>query len=245
MRKSGGRRLARVARRSRRADSDAATPDVVVAPIARRRRSPEQATEELLAAAGRVFARVHPDQAGLKEVAREAGVSHALVTHYFGTYAGLVEAVLERRIRALRATMLVRLQEPGMLEQPEEMLRLLFDALADPVHLRLTRWMLASERPGASHAIALREKGLREMAHAIGHALLGTPTPAQLAKLEVALLAAVSAAYGYAMGKHAFAGALGRAADAALDDQMRLTIGAMLRAHLGHELGLHPVESKR
>ena len=62
----------------------------------RRRRAPEVARQELLAAAERVFGRAQPDEVGLKEVAREAGVSHALVTHYFGTYAGLIEAALER-----------------------------------------------------------------------------------------------------------------------------------------------------
>src|SRR5262249_27617645 len=70
--------------------------------LPRRRRTPERARQEILDAAERVFARSQPDQVGLKEVAREAGVSHALITHYFGTYAGLLEAALERRIRATR-----------------------------------------------------------------------------------------------------------------------------------------------
>ena len=38
----------------------------------------------------------------MKDVARGAGVSHALVSHYFGTYDALVEAVLERRAEAIR-----------------------------------------------------------------------------------------------------------------------------------------------
>src|SRR6185312_12580404 len=49
----------------------------------RRRRAPETARQEILDAAERVFARLHPDEAGLKVVGREAGVSHALITHYF------------------------------------------------------------------------------------------------------------------------------------------------------------------
>src|SRR4051812_23836783 len=68
----------------------------------RRRRSPELARQELLDAAERVFAGAQPDQVGLKEVAHEAGVSHALITHYFGTYAGLLEAALARRQTAMR-----------------------------------------------------------------------------------------------------------------------------------------------
>src|SRR5215475_6575349 len=99
--------------------------------LPRRRRSPERARQEILDAAERVFARSQPDQVGLKEVAREAGVSHALITHYFGTYAGLLEAALERRIRALRETMLSRLRVAGALHRPGELLGLLFQALED------------------------------------------------------------------------------------------------------------------
>ena len=56
----------------------------------RRRRSPELARQELLDAAERLFRDLPPDQVGLKDIGREADVSHALVTHYFGTYVGVV-----------------------------------------------------------------------------------------------------------------------------------------------------------
>ena len=60
------------------------------------RRSPEEARTLILDAADAVFREHLPDAVGLKEVAKAAGVSHALVTHYFGTYANLVEAALEK-----------------------------------------------------------------------------------------------------------------------------------------------------
>src|SRR3954469_17078914 len=91
-------------------------------PLTRRRRSPELARQEILDAAERVFAESQPDQVGLKQVAREAGVSHALITHYFGTYAGLLEATLERRLRVMRQTVVARLREPGALERPNDLL---------------------------------------------------------------------------------------------------------------------------
>lgn len=190
----------------------------------------------MLDAAERVFAGAQPDRVGLKEVAREAGVSHALITHYFGTYHGLVEAALERRIRKLRESMLVRLQDAGAVERPEELLAMLFDALADPVHLRLTRWMFASERPSASYTFAFRERGLQLMSQQIANALVVRPSKALVDKLEMAMLAAVSAAYGYAMGKYALASALGREATPELDRAVQKTIAEMLRAHLQHEL---------
>src|SRR5215475_63485 len=156
--------------------------------LPRRRRSPERARQEILDAAERVFARSQPDQVGLKEVAREAGVSHALITHYFGTYAGLLEAALERRIRATREAALARLREPDALSRPGDLLELLFRMLQDPVHLRLMRWMLASERPAASHAFALQERGLAVIAEQVARALSPEPNPALLRNVEITLL---------------------------------------------------------
>src|SRR5215468_157310 len=200
--------------------------------VPRRRRSPEVAREELLDAAERVFAESQPDQVGLKDVAREAGVSHALITHYFGTYAGLLEAALERRIRATREAALARLREPAALSRPGELLELLFRMLQDPVHLRLMRWMLASERPAASHAFALQDRGLSVIAEQVARAVTPEPNPALLRDVEITLLTAVSAAYGYALAKHTLAPALGRAPSRELDDQVRDRLAAMVRTQI-------------
>jgi AcrR family transcriptional regulator len=179
-----------------------------------------------------VFAGRPPDQAGLKEVAQEAGVSHALITHYFGTYAGLIEAALERRMRTVREALLARLREAGALARPGELIALLFRALEDPVHLRLTRWLLASERPAAAHAFALRDHGLQLVAHQVASALAARPGPELIAKVELTLVTAVAAAYGYAIGKHALVGALGRQVSGELDAEIQRTLGEMLHAHL-------------
>lgn len=203
----------------------------------RRRRAPEVARQEILDAAERVFVEFQPDQVGLKDVAREAGVSHALITHYFGTYAGLIEAALERRIRALREGMLERLRAAGALARPGELLEILFRALEDPIHLRLTRWMLASERPSAAHAFALRDHGLTLVAHQVAATLEARPGRELIAKLELALATAVAAAYGYAIGKYAIAGALGREASRELDAEIQRTLAEMLQAYLRADRG--------
>jgi AcrR family transcriptional regulator len=198
----------------------------------RRRRPPEQARQEILDAAERVFLESQPDQVGLKEVAREAGVSHALITHYFGTYAGLIEAALERRLRALREAALSRLREAGALSRPGELLGLMFDALEDPVHLRLMRWLLASERPAAATAFGLHDRGLATIAGQVARALDAQPSAALVREVELTLLTAVSAAYGYALAKHALVGALGREPSSELDVQVRDTLAVMVHAHL-------------
>ena len=197
----------------------------------RRRRPPELARQEILDAAERVFARFQPDQVGLKEVAREAAVSHALITHYFGTYAGLVEAALERRNRATREATLARLREPSALQRPGELLDLLFRMLADPVHLRLMRWMLASERPGR-HAFALEDRGLAIIAEQVARALHPAPDRALIRDLAITLLTAVSAAYGYALARHALAGALGLEPTRELDDEVRDRLAEMLQTQV-------------
>lgn len=182
-------------------------------------------------AAERVFARRRPDDAGLVAVADEAGVSHALITHYFGTYAGLVRSTLERRLRTLREKVLARLVEATVQQRAEELLAILFDTLDDPVHLRLLRWLLANE--GAdSTALGLQEQGLKMVANGLAAALFAVPTPAQVARLEVMLVTAVSAAYGYATGKQALAGAVGRKASRELDLEVRQVLARMVQAYL-------------
>jgi len=202
----------------------------------RRRRTPEAAREELLDAAERVFVEFQPDQVGLKDVAAEAGVSHALITHYFGSYAGLIEATLERRVRALREILLARLKEAGGLARASELLAILFAALEDPVHLRLIRWLLASERPTAAHAFAFRDKGLHMIAIQVATAIESPPQRALVEKVELALLTAVSAAYGYAIGKYALVGALGRPPSRELDAAVQGMLARMLETHLQTEL---------
>jgi AcrR family transcriptional regulator len=185
-----------------------------------------------------VFIEFQPDQVGLKDVGREAGVSHALITHYFGTYAGLIEAALERRIGKLRETMLERISVPGALAKPSELLGILFDALADPVHLRLMRWLLASERPSATYAFGLQAQGLQLISRRVAAALDAAPTLAMIEKIELTLLTAVSAAYGYALAKYALVGGLGREASPQLDNEVKETLAAMIQAHLRQELGI-------
>ena len=201
-------------------------------PVARRRRPPETARREILDAAERVFTVSQPDRVGLKEVAAEAGVSHALITHYFGTYGGLIEAALERRLRGLRETMLSRLREAGALHRPAELLGLLFQALEDPVHLRLMRWLMTSERPAAAQAFGLHDQGLAAIAVEVARALDPRPSASLIHDIELTLLTAVSAAYGYAISKDALVGALGKTPSSELDDEVLQTLAVMVQAHI-------------
>nr|HEX4314108.1 TetR/AcrR family transcriptional regulator [Kofleriaceae bacterium] len=202
----------------------------------RRRRDPETARRELLDAAERVFATHVPDDAGLKLVADEAGVSHALITHYFGTYRGLVEATLARRQVATRARVLERLAQPEAIQRPDELLAIVFESLDDPVHLRLLRWLLANERADAG-SLGLGDRGLKVIAARAAAAMPEPPSPDKLERLELALLTSVAAAFGWAVGKHMLATGLGRAVTRELDDSVRRTLAHMIQAYVRNEVG--------
>jgi len=108
-----------------------------------------------------------PDVIGLKDVALEAGVSHSLVSHYFGTYAELVESVLTERIRRIRGETLARLMTPAGTLDAARLLDVVFSALEDPVYIRLSLWALAANRPLSKDALPFREQGMRLVAEAV------------------------------------------------------------------------------
>ena len=200
----------------------------------RRRRAPEEARREILDAAERVFQHHQPDTVGLKEVAREASVSHALVTHYFGTYAGLVVAVLERRHAVVREQVLSRLNLGGA-AGAEDLLGALFDALEDPMYLRLWLWVLASERGTDDAVFPLHDDGMRIVAGAIAEraaAATGRTVASVQPEIERALVVAVAAAYGYAIGRRGLLAALGREPSSAFDASFRSTLAEMVRGHV-------------
>ena len=52
---------------------------------------------------------------------------------------------------------------------------MLFDALEDPVHLRLMKWMVASERPSATRVRAAGSAALQLIARQVAEALVPKP----------------------------------------------------------------------
>jgi AcrR family transcriptional regulator len=161
--------------------------------------------------------------------------THALITHYFGTYRGLVEATLQRRVRAVRARVLERIENAGALQHADELVAILMDALGDPVHVRMLRYVLASERADAA-AIGFQDRGLRLVSARVAASLFGEPKPRQLQRVEQALLAVVAAAFGWAVGKQVLTTALGRPASKELDDGLRHTLAEMAQLFIGKDL---------
>ena len=202
-------------------------------PPPRRRRDPETARAEILDAAERLLAESPPDAVGLKNVAEAAGVSHALVSHYFGTYGELVESVLVRRIRRMRQETLAKVAVPGAFADTGELLDVLFEMLEDPLYVRLSMWALAAERPLGPDSFPFREQGMRIVADAVTARILhdrpDLEPKALRERVELALCIANSSAYGYTVGKEAWLGALARQPSAAFDEALRRALAGMLQ----------------
>ncbi|MBX3191994.1 MAG: TetR/AcrR family transcriptional regulator [Labilithrix sp.] len=177
------------------------------------RRTPEEARTHILDAADRVFAEHLPDVVGLKEIAREAGVSHALVTHYFKTYDGLVEAALERRIVRLRDALIVELAPAFTSERPPSTKDLLAAYrrtigmnAADPVTTRLMIWAMMGGRAKHGSFFVHRLQGLKLLADALEKS---SPT-ASREDLEFCIVASMAITTVWRLGAPMLSGALGR-----------------------------------
>ena len=198
----------------------------------RTRRSPEEARALIHEAAERVFATQLPDVVGLKDVAREAGVSHALVTHYFGTYSALVEATLERRFMKLRQELVPMVM--SLVSEHADAKTVLAahrqavaNAASDPATMRLVVWALLSGRVAADDFFTHRMQGLKLLSDA-----LEARSTAPREDLEFLLVASFALTTTWLFGRRAFAGALGHKPTRELEDAFERRIDAMLETFL-------------
>jgi TetR/AcrR family transcriptional regulator, repressor for neighboring sulfatase len=203
------------------------------------RRSPEEARALILDAAEKVFSDHLPDVVGLKDVAREAGVSHALITHYFGTYDALVEATLERRFHQLRDELVPVLI--GLVQSNADVREMLtahrhgIQRLAsNPSTLRLAIWALLSGRVNADDFFPSRMQGLKMLADA-----LESRSKASRADIEFLLVASFAMATTWTFAGKALIGGLGRKATKDVTDAFEERTALMI------EQFLHSAEQKQ
>jgi AcrR family transcriptional regulator len=202
----------------------------------RRRRTPEEAREEILQAAEPLLVRQGPDRVGLQAVARAAGVSHALVTHYFGTYEALVGKVLQRRSQLVLGEFQRRLMQAEAPFGAGELLERFFAILQQEGLTRLLAWALLSGRE--EYMPLARAQGLRLLVDALEFqaertaSAQGRPPPSR-DTLEMALVAGLCASQWYVLAREALLPALGRTADAATDARFREVLATMLHQVVG------------
>jgi AcrR family transcriptional regulator len=187
------------------------------------RRTPEEAREIILAAARTLFAEKGPDAVGLKDVARVAGVSHGLVSHYFGTYEALVEAVMSAYQQSVRTELFARIAASPD-EDPEAWLEHTFSAVAHPLYGRLVAWAVLTGRLRSEGFFARREQGLKMVVDVL-EARLGHSVERD--RLERIVLISLTAAIGYTLGRVAIWGALGHEATPARDEAFRKELAGL------------------
>ncbi|MFO0658398.1 MAG: helix-turn-helix domain-containing protein [Polyangiaceae bacterium] len=188
---------------------------------ARQRRDPAVARKLILDSAESLIAVRGPDAIGLKEVAHAAGVSHALVSHYFGTFEALVEAVFERRSTELANQVIAKIGSDAFDVGGGQLLAFIATVVADPMHVRLMTWAMLSGRLASADFFPARVQGLRQIADALEHKIRSSMPSSTLRRddIEMAILFATSAAYGYALGKDALLASMGREPSASIDQR--------------------------
>ncbi|HKU43217.1 MAG TPA: helix-turn-helix domain-containing protein [Polyangiales bacterium] len=198
-----------------------------------KRRTPEEARELLMDSAETLFGQRGPDAVALRDVAREAGVSHGLITHYFETFDGLVEAVLARRARRIAADVVARLQRAAGAPIANELVTTLLAAVSEPAHLRLVAWAVLSGRWQSLDFLPSKQHGLRAIADTVHAAATRRAEaagvrPPSMEDVDYAIVLALSATYGYGLGKAVFFRALARKPGKHTDAEVMQRLGAML-----------------
>ena len=182
------------------------------APPKRQRRTPEEAKRLILEAAQRLLAARGPSAIALKEVAREAGVSHALVSHYFGTVDALVEAALQAHMEGTRHEMLGRIADV-MHAGPREWIDMAFDQLAHPISGRTLAWAILGDHLESEDFFPRRDQGMRMVRDAIEariRAQLGEDAAPSTEDIEFAILLVFCTGLGYSVARSVVWGSLSR-----------------------------------
>ncbi len=219
--------------------ASAATP----APAKKRkrvRRSPEDARQHILESAVRVLSERGPAACGLKEIAAAAGVSHPLVTHYFGTYQALVEAAVGEAMRTLRERLIKRMMtEPN--PTPDGMAQLYFDIALEPWYGRLISWAFFNDPDASSSHAKQVVPHMKLMAAATEYVFNAkAKTPITSEQAEALLVSLWAMVVGYVAGQQFYWAALGKKPGPARDRAVREVVGALARSPL---LGLPPLTS--
>ena len=176
-------------------------------PRPRVRRTPEEARALILGAASALLRERHPETIGLKDVATRAGVSHALVTHYFGTIDGLIDAALEALADANRQDLTRRITEHPE-EGPRAWMEHFFAWVMRPEAARLLAWSFLSGKTTRSDFFSRRTRGLKKMADLL-EARFKDELDLSREDVEFVLLLLMSSTFGYAIGRGGFWSALG------------------------------------
>ena len=212
-----------------RSPKTAAKNPVAAAPKRRQRRTPEAARALILQTAQRLIAERGPDRIGLKEIAQEAGISHALINHYFGSYEALVDETIRAQVSSFRESLLTRVAATRELS-PAQWLRATLELYSRPGAGRLMLWAMMTGRLSGPDAFPRKDQGLRKTADVLEErlrALVGK-MPVERQELELLLVIALTSIWGYALSRDIVWPALGRKQSRELDEKYEAKLAELL-----------------
>jgi TetR/AcrR family transcriptional regulator, repressor for neighboring sulfatase len=163
-------------------------------------------------------------------VATRAGVTHGLVTHYFGTYKNLVHQVLGRRRDRYVQRAASRMADPSFEPGSGHLLELIIELMSDPTHARLLAWAALS---ADATLPAIGEAFTREVLEHAARARaskFGVSERAGLAEAHELFSVAVCAAFGLTVLGDSVTRALGSAPDATSRERLRLRLIRLVAA---------------
>jgi AcrR family transcriptional regulator len=186
------------------------------------------AAEERLRDAG-------PGAIRLQEVAAQVGISHPAVLHHFGSREGLVQAVVDRAIRALQDDLsraLARQMHEGR-PDGEALFERVFEVLFDRGHARLLAWLLlAGYEPFDGDAVRAGWASVAEVTHAMRLGGPGGESAPSLEDTRFTILLSALALFGEAIAGRATFDAAGLGRGAAVERRFRRWLADLLGAHL-------------
>lgn len=164
--------------------------------VRRRRRTPDEARLEALAAARVRLLAGGPDSVTLKAVADDLGVTHANLIHHFGSAEGLQSALMGSMVADLSNaldTAIARLRTDD--GAPLELINAVFDAFADGGAGKLAAWIVL--KGDLTHLEPVRA-AVNGLVHAIADKL-GNPSNPSRDQLSSAVLFIAVSAFGDAL----------------------------------------------
>ena len=171
-------------------------------PAGRRRRSPEAARENILAAAEAILTASGPQDLKLTEVARRAGVSAAAVLHHFASINGVQAALMERMVTNLVARIVAITATTPDHILSEEADTALFDAFEAQGAARLAAWLVMT---GEAARLSVVRRAVDQVVQLMldhlplihpGMQAGVAPAPPPRAVIEDMILASITAALG-------------------------------------------------
>jgi TetR/AcrR family transcriptional regulator, repressor for neighboring sulfatase len=196
-------------------------------PSAKRlRRTPEEARQLILDTAQILVARDGPEGLRLQDIAAEAGISHPLILHHFGSRAGLVRALARRATAELRDRLIAAMSAPDY--SFEEQIDRVFAAFRGGL-AQILAWLAATEPDGGESGETMIMREIIDIMHArrAANAPPGTTVPRE--DIQWAVFLVTCAAFGDAIYGAPLRRSAGLPDNDETDHRFRAWLAALLR----------------